>query len=148
VTPSLTAFSAEQAGAVTPERTTTQPLEAEAYLDSTWGRQVRLPSIENAQLQGVGRLRAPGNTEIPVVLYADDQEARIAAFVYSYVLLDRLDGTVTLDTQVRSQLAQRNQLVADGKATGPGLLWRDRANIFVVVSSSLPPDTLRARVQP
>jgi len=148
VTPSLTAFSAEQAGAVTPERTTTQPLEAEAYLDSTWGRQVRLPSIENAQLQGVGRLRAPGNTEIPVVLYADDQEARIAAFVYSYALLDRLDGTVTLDTQVRSQLAQRNQLVADGKATGPGLLWRDRANIFVVVSPSLPPDTLRARVQP
>ena len=146
--PTLTAFSAEQAGAVTTERATTQPAEAEAYLDSTWGRQVRLPSIENAQLQGVGRLRAPGNTEIPVVLYADDQEARIAAFVYSYALLDRLDGTVTLDTQVRSQLAQRNQLVADGKATGPGLLWRDRANIFVVVSPSLPPDTLRARVQP
>ena len=46
VTPSLTAFSAEQAGAVTPERTTTQPLEAEAYLDSTWGRPAtpRFPS--------------------------------------------------------------------------------------------------------
>ena len=146
--PSLTAFSAEQAGGVPTALTTTQPGEAEAYLDSTWGRQVRLPSIENAQLQGVGRLRAAGNTEIPVVLYTDDEGARIAAFVYSYALVDRLRGTAALDTQVRARLAQHNQLVADGPAAGPGLLWRDRANIFVVVSSSLSPDTLRARVQP
>ena len=145
--PTLTAFSAGQAGAVTTELATTQPAEAEAYLDSTWGRQVRLPSIANAQLQGVGQLRASGNTEIPVVLYTDD-DARIAAFVYSYALVDRLDDTATLDTQVRSQLAQRNQFVADGQTAGPGLLWRDRANIFVVVSPTLSSDTLRARVQP
>ncbi len=144
----LTAFSAEQAGAVTTERATTQPAEAEAYLDSTWGRRVRLPSIESAQLRGVGRLRAAGNTEIPVVLYTGEEEARIAAFVYSYALIDRLDDTATLNTQVRSQLAQRNRLVADGQAAGPGLLWRNRANIFVVVSPSLSPDALRARVQP
>ncbi len=122
--------------------------EAEAYLDSTWGRRVRLPSIESAQLRGVGRLRAAGNTEIPVVLYTGEEEARIAAFVYSYALIDRLDDTATLNTQVRSQLAQRNRLVADGQAAGPGLLWRNRANIFVVVSPSLSPDALRARVQP
>ena len=146
--PTLTAFSAEQAGAVTTERATTQPAEAEAYLDSTWGRRVRLPSIESAQLRGVGRLRAAGNTEIPVVLYTGEEEARIAAFVYSYALIDRLDDTATLNTQVRSQLAQRNRLVADGQAAGPGLLWRNRANIFVVVSPSLSPDALRARVQP
>jgi len=146
--PTLTAFSAEQAGAVATELTTTQPAEAEAYLDSTWGRQVRLPSIENAQLQGIGQLRAAGNTEIPVVLYTGEEDARIAAFVYSYALVDRLDGTATLDPQVRSQLAQRKQLVAGGSAAGPGLLWRDRANIFVVVSPSLSSDALRARVQP
>ncbi len=108
---------------------------------------MRLPSIESAQLRGVGRLRAAGNTEIPVVLYTGE-EARIAAFVYSYALIDRLDDTATLNTQVRSQLAQRNRLVADGQAAGPGLLWRNRANIFVVVSPSLSPDALRARVQP
>ncbi|WP_263791194.1 hypothetical protein [Salinibacter sp.] len=146
--PTLTAFSAEQTGAVTIERATAQPAEAEAYLDSTWGRRVRLPSIEGAQLRGVGRLQAAGNTEIPVVLYTGDEGARIAAFVYSYALIDRLDDTATLNTQVRSQLAQRNQLVANGQAAGPGLLWRNRANIFVVVSPSLSPGTLRARVQP
>ena len=146
--PTLTAFSAEQVGAVTTERAITQPAEAEAYLDSTSGRRVRLPSIENAQLQGVGQLRTAGNIEVPVVLYTGDEEARIAAFVYSYALVDRLDGTATLNTRVRSQLAQRDRLVANSQAAGPGLLWRDQANIFVVVSPSLSPDALRARVQP
>lgn len=147
--PSLVAFSAEQTGAVTTELTTSQPDEAEAYLDSTWDRQVRLPTIDRAQLQGVGRLQAAGDTEIPVVLYADaDEGSRIAAFVYSYALVDRLENTTTLDTQIRAQLAQRNHLVADEQTSATGLLWRDRATIFVVVSPSLSPDTLRARVQP
>ncbi|WP_103026840.1 hypothetical protein [Salinibacter altiplanensis] len=146
--PSLTAFSAEQVGAVTPERTTTQPAAAEAYLDSTWGRRVRLPSIEDTQVQGVGRLRATDNAEIPVVLYTGGKGAQIAAFVYSYALLDRLDGTARLDAQLRGQLTQRNRLVADEQPSGNGLLWRDRATVFVVVSPTLAPDTLRARVQP
>ena len=146
--PSLVAFSAGQAGAVTTELTTTQPAEVEAYLDSTRDRHVRLPTIDGARLQGVGHLQTGDSSEIPVVLYTDDDGARIAAFVYSYALVDQLDDATTLDAQIRAQLAQRDRLVADDPSSGAGLLWRDRANIFVVVSPALSPDTLRARVQP
>lgn len=147
--PGLVAFSAEQTGAVTTERALTQPSAVEAYLDSTRGRQVRLPAIEGAELEGVGKLRANGDTEIPVVLYADTEDgSRVAAFVYSYALIDRLENATALDTQIRARLAEAHQLVADDKASTTGVLWRDRANIFVVVSPSLSPEALRTRVQP
>lgn len=147
--PGLVDFSAEQAGAVTAERAIDEGAEAEAYLDSTWGRQVQLPTIDGARLQGVGRLRTADDIEIPVVLYVDAEGgSRIAAFVYSYALVDRLDDATTLDTQVRAQLAQRDRLIADDQSSEAGLLWRDRANIFVVVSPAFSPDSLRTRVQP
>jgi hypothetical protein len=147
--PSLVAFSAEQAGAVTTERATARRARAEAYLDSTWGRQIRLPSIEAAQLEGIGRLQAPGNTEVPVAVYSNAEDGRrIAVFLYNYALVDRLDGAAKLDTQVRTALGQRNQLVTAEQASPAGLLWRDGANIFVVVAPSLSVDSLRARVTP
>ena len=147
--PSLVAFSAGQAGAVTTERATSRRAEAEAHLDSTWGREIRLPTIEDAQLEGVGRLQATGNTEVPVAVYANTADgARIAVFLYNYALADRLDGAATLDTQVRTALGQRNQLVTTEHSPPAGLLWRDGANIFVVVAPSLSTDSLRARVRP
>lgn len=147
--PSLVAFSAGQAGAVTTERTTSRRAAAEAYLDSTWDRQLQLPTIEVAQLEGIGRLQAAGNTEVPVAVYANTEDGtRITVFLYNYALVDRLDGAATLDTRVRTALGQRNQLVTTEQTSPAGLLWRDGADIFVVVAPNLSTDSLRTRVTP
>jgi hypothetical protein len=147
--PSLVAFSAGQASAVTTERTTSRRDAAEAYLDSTWDRQLQLPTIEAAQLEGIGRLQAAGNTEIPVAVYANTEDGtRIAVFLYNYALVDQLDGAATLDTRVRTALGQRNQLVTTEQTSPAVLLWRDGADIFVVVAPNLSTDSLRTRVTP
>ena len=147
--PSLVAFSAGQASAVTTERTTSRRDAAEAYLDSTWDRQLQLPTIEAAQLEGIGRLQAAGNAEIPVAVYANTEDGtRIAVFLYNYALVDQLDGAATLDARVRTALGQRNQLVTTEQTSPAVLLWRDGADIFVVVAPNLSTDSLRARVTP
>jgi len=87
--------------------------------------------------------------EVPVAVYADtEDDTRIAAFLYNYALVDRLDGAATLGTRVRSALGQRNDLVSAEQSSPAGLLWRDRSTIFVVVAPGLSTDALRARVQP
>ena len=146
---SLVAFSAEQARAVTPELKSKDQAEAEAFVESTWGRRIQVPSIEDARLQGVGRARTDGGAEIPVLLYANAGDStRIATFAYSYALVDQIEATATLDAPVRKALARRNHLVADTEASHTGLLWRDRDDIFVVVAPSTSADSLRTRLRP
>lgn len=145
---SLVAFSAERAPSVALEQRTTDRSEAKRYVESTWGRQIEVPTLTDAQLQGIGRVRSEG-TEIPVFLYANPGNTpRIAIFAYSYALVDRMAATATLDTQVRAELARRNQLVVHTDTSAEGLLWRDRDDIFVAVASSMSTDSLRARLQP
>lgn len=145
---SLVAFSAERAQSVVPERRTTDRSEAARYVESTWGRQIELPRLTDAKLQGVGRVRSEG-ADVPVFLYTTaGNEGDIAIFAYSYALVDRMAATATLDTQVRSELARRNQLVAHADASAEGLLWRDRDDIFIAVAPSLSTDSLRARLRP
>jgi len=146
---SLVAFSAERADAVALDKTTRDRSEAQAYLKSTWDRQIRLPTVKGARLRGVGRVRTAGDVQIPVVLYADSADgARIATFAYNYALVGRIGDTVTLDTEIRDALARRNRLVSDEQTETQGLLWRDRDDIFVTVAPSLPADSLRARLRP
>lgn len=146
---SLIAFSAEQAGSVAPDVRTSNRAKAKAYVESTWERRIQVPAIEGAQLQGVGRIRTGDDTEIPVFLYTErDDSSRIATFAYSYALVDQIESTVTLATGIREALAQRNHPVAPEHASGTGLLWRDRDDIFVVVAPSIPADSLRSRVRP
>lgn len=145
---SLITFSAERAGEVTPDLTTSNRSEAEAYVESTWNRQTRLPEIERTRLRGIGRVRASG-AEIPVLLYADTADStRIATFVYNYALIDQLADTATLDSRTREALAQRKHLVAEEQESEAGILWRERADIFVTVAPSIPADSLRTRLRP
>lgn len=147
--PSLVAFSAERAGAIRPDLTTSSRSEAEAYVESTWNRQIQLPAVEGARVQGVGQVRPAEDVEIPVLIYADTiDDTRIATFAYSYALADRIEDTATLDTGIRDALARRNRLVSNEQPGARGLLWRDRDDIFVAIAPSLPPDSLRSRLQP
>lgn len=149
-TTSLVAFSAERAATVAPELISSSPDEVKAFVESTWDRQIRIPQIKGARLQGVGRLSGSSDTEVPVLLYADMSDStRIAAFVYSYALIDRLEDKATLPPDLRDALAQPRHLVSGGQSKETGLLWRDREDIFVVVAPpSFPADSLRSQLQP
>jgi hypothetical protein len=145
---SLVAFSTERAFSVTPELRTSSRSEAEAYVRSTWRRQIQIPRIRGTQLQGVGRVRT-NDVEIPVLLYADtDDSTRIATFAYNYALVNQLGATATLNPRLRRELARPGQLVAQAEASSEGLLWRDRDDIYVAVAPSIATDSLRARLQP
>lgn len=143
--PSLVAFSAQRTDSVQFKLKTNTHSEAEAYVQSTWNRRVTLPSIENAELQGVGQLRISGSLEVPVFLYADENDPRITIFAYSYALLDRIQGRASLEERLRSKLAQSKHLVTHRNAAHQGILWRDQDDIFVAVTSSIPVDSLDLR---
>lgn len=144
---SLGAFSAQHADAVTPEYETSRRSDAESFVDSTWNRRVTVPSFGGAALQGVGRVRTNGAVDIPVYLYTADT-ATIATFAYSYAVVDQLEDEATLSTPLRTALAEGHRPVTDEEESGKALLWRDRDDIFVAVSPSLPADSLRTRLQP
>ncbi len=145
----LVAFSASHAESVASKQTTSTRADAEAYIGSTWNRSVRVPTIAGAPLQGVGQMPVEGGPDVPVLLYSDSTtDARIAAFVYSYALVDQIKGTATLNTQVRSKLSRPDEPVVQTEDASKALLWRTRDDIFVVVSPTLPADSLRPRIRP
>lgn len=148
--PDLISFSAAQAPGLSVAKPTSSAGAAETHIASTWNRRVRVPTIAGAALQGVGRVAAEnGGPGVPVLLYSDSTtSARIAAFVYTYALVDDLQAAAPLNTQVRSQLAERNRPVAQTRDSASGLLWRNRDDIFVAVSPSLSADSLRPRLRP
>jgi hypothetical protein len=145
---SLVAFSAEQADSVTPVHETNTRSEATAFVDSAWNRRVAVPTIDGAELKGVGRVRATDDTEIPIFVHTDGN-TRFTTFVYSYALLRRIESEATLSPEIRDALAEAHQVMdADGETPKRGLLWRDRDDIFVTVAPTLSPDSLRARLRP
>lgn len=147
--PNLVAFSAQRAPSVSPRLTTKSPSKATAYVESTWDRQVPVPEVRGATLRGVGQLRAAGSVEVPVFLYNNtNPKARVAIFAYSYALVDRLGTAATLSTSIRDSLAPSKHLVSHESDGRGGLLWRNRDDIFVAVSPTLPPDSLRGRLNP
>lgn len=144
--PSLVAFSAQRADSVQPALTTHSASEAKAYVASTWNRRVAVPSIGGIQLRGVGRLRVENGVEIPTFLYADpDDTSRVAIFAYSYALLDRMEAQATLGTRLREELAHSKHLVTHQNSMQGGILWRHQDDIFVAVTPTAPPESLRLR---
>lgn len=143
--PSLTSYSAQQAGAVQVQQSLNRPQEVQAYVNSTWNRQITVPTIEGASLLGVGRLRAAKGVEVPTLLYRDAEGgAPITIFVYSYALVDRMENQASLSTALRTELAESQQLDAEEE----GVLWRHEDDIYVAVPSSATAGSLRDRLQP
>lgn len=146
--PTLSAFSEQHLPAVELARATQRPAEIQAFVRTTWNRRVTLPSLSNAVLRGVGRLRLGSNVDVPVFLYDDASGAgRIAVFAYTYALVDRLDEKVRLTRDHREALARARQFVTVQDSANSGLLWRHEDDIFVAVAPSLDPETLRNRIQ-
>lgn len=145
---SLLPFLATQATTVSLDTPLTSRTDAEAYIASTWARRVQLPALAHASLAGVGRVMLPSDLPVPVALYRDSSTTgRIAAFAYSYALATR-SGSSPLSTEIRKALAPHKQPIRHTQSSATGLLWRNRDDIFIVLSPTVPVDSLRSRLRP
>lgn len=146
--PTLSTFSEQHLPAVELALETQQPAEIQAFVQTTWNRQVTLPSVSDAPLRGVGRLRLAPTVDVPVFLFDDASgDGRIAVFAYTYALVDRLAQEVRLNRDHREALARNRQFVTVQDSSESGLLWRQQDDIFVAVAPSLDPEALRNRIQ-
>lgn len=147
--PSLVDLSARQANSIRPQLESSDPTELETYVQQTWNRRVSVPTIEQAQLQGIGRFHVTDEVEVPVFLYSDSADSsRLAAFAYSYALLDRLGPQTALDANLRSQLAKNEEMLERQTEDRGVVLWRHRDDIFIAVSPSHDSARLHDRIQP
>lgn len=122
--------------------------EATAYIQEEWNRQVAVPTIQGATLTGVGRMADVEDVDIPTLLYIDDETGeRIVAYAYNYALLDKMGSRATLGRELRAKLAANDSILPKRQSGQAVVLWRQRDEIFVLVSPTEDPATLRSRIQ-
>lgn len=128
---------------------TSSPDTAAAHLQRTWNRQIRLPTLQEATLQGLGRLSLSDSAAVPVLLYTDAESNRqIATYAFNYALLDQSHTHVVLDRTLRTDLATPDTLLAQTHSNHGVVLWRNRDDIFVAVAPQMTAQTLRSRIAP
>ncbi len=145
--PSVVELSVQRAPNVPVAIETQDPTEAAAFIRQTWGRRVKVPAIEAASLQGVGRMSLSPDVEVPALLYAGNDGTDIIALAFNYALVDQLGSQATLAREVRSQLAANDSLLTEQRNDRAVVVWRQRDDIFVVVAPNAEAATLRSRIQ-
>lgn len=145
---SVVDLSADRADRVEVTLETNTPSRASAYLQQSFDRRVSVPEIDGASLQGVGRLPLSMGTDVPALLYADDEAGtQIVALAFNYALMDQLGDQATLDQDHRTRLTTNETLLSEQRGDQAVLLWRQRDDIFVVVAPNLQADSLRSRIR-
>jgi DNA-directed RNA polymerase specialized sigma24 family protein len=145
---SIVDLSVQRAAEVEVTQQTENARRASAFIQTEWERRVSVPDIEGASLQGVGLLSLSMGTDVPALLYADDEtESQIVALVFNYALLNQLGKAATLAQNYRSKLATNESLLTEQRSDRGVVLWRQRDDIFVAVAPNLRADTLRARIR-
>ena len=119
---------------------------AAEYVRRVWNRELAVPSITDASLQGIGEATW-ADQSVPVLLYTDTRtDRRIAVYAFNYALVDQLDSLAVLTRKVRTQLASAQSPLLR-RQSGQGVaLWRQRDDIFVLVAPGLTETTLRSRL--
>lgn len=139
--------SVQQASSLQAIHSTDAPADAATYIRDTWNRHVSVPSIEGAPLDGVAHVPIGNDAEVPALLYRDEESGdQIVTYVYNYALLDRLGDQTTLDRSLRTKLAANESLLSQQHENRAVVLWRQRANIFLVVAPNADEEALRARI--
>lgn len=145
---SVVELSADRADRVEETLETNAPSRASAFIRQSFDRRLRVPEIDGASLRGVGRLALSMGTDVPALLYADDETGtHITALAYNYALMDQLGDQATLDRDHRTRLATNETLVSEQRGNRAILLWRQRDDIFVIVAPGLQADSLRSRIR-
>lgn len=142
-------LAARHAATLDATHKTNSPDEAAAYIERTWNRQVGIPSLTKASLHGVGRFALSDSSTVPVLLYTDsDADHPIAAYIFSYALLDQTNDQVRLPSSLRAELVTPDSLFSPSVSDHNVVLWRQRDDIFVVAAPSTSSPALRSRINP
>lgn len=142
----LIVLSAQQADTVNPILTTTNPGQAEAFVQEQLQWRLTLPSIEGATLHGVGILDITSGASVPVFLYQDDgTEASITLYAYTYALLNRNQDQIQLAPDILRQIETDRHFDLHDLGEQKVLVWRSRDDIFVAVTTT-DAATLRERI--
>lgn len=134
-----------------------QTQDADSVADrirTEFGRRLRVPRIQQAGVSGVGVLDL-GPVAVPVILYADSTVAQsplpvIKTLVYSYALIDNLDGMADLDPELRRGLETADSVMVRTAGDARVALWRNADDVFVTIATNMDGDaeTLGERVEP
>ena len=138
--PDALARSVEAAGNLRLLLRTSEPAEARQFIREEFGWRVGVPTFDAVALTGVAIAQAAAAVEVPVFLYADEEERNVAVFAYSYALLDQVPDRLRLSSDDYDELAEGVPVIRSTD-NGDVILWRDRDDIYVAVTD-LPPDAL------
>lgn len=142
----LIELSVQQADRAQPAVSTRDPDEAQRYLRDQTGRTLAIPTISHAHLVGAGTVDLTDQISVPTVFFADSTTGeRITTYVLDYALLDRAQDRLTLATDVRRTLEQERTVETRTIGARGVLLWRERADIYVAVTSGNA-DSLKSRM--
>lgn len=124
-----------------------RPDAAAEYIRRVWNRQLSIPSITDATLQGIGEA-SWADQSVPVLFYTDTRtDRRMAVYAFNYALLDQMDSLAVLTHEARTELASA-QTPLVRRQSGRGVaVWRQRDDIYVLVAPGLTESTLRSRLQ-
>lgn len=147
--PTLVQMTAEYAPEVSVTHATADPDAAQAYIEQTWNRRLSVPEIEEARLDGIGRLEILDAAEVPTLVYSvTDGSGRLVAYAFDYAVLDQLEGDITMERDLRTRLAANQSLVEHEHAEKTVVLWRHRDDVFVLVGPSSEGASLTSRIRP
>lgn len=123
---------------------TDDPLAAERFAFDHVGWRVALPQIDGLPLAGVGTREVVPGVTVPVFLYEQGDE-RAALYGFDYRLLDQASTRLRLDPDVLEQIEDDRHYEMHDLGSARALLWRDRDDILVLVTTGDAHD-LRARI--
>lgn len=151
---SLVDLSANRISRVQALAQTPNPDTVAARIRAEFGRRLRVPRIQQAGLSGMGVLDL-GPANVPAILYADSTVAQsprpvIKTLVYSYALIDNLEGMADLDPELRRGLETADSVMVRTSGDARLALWRNADDVFVTVATNTNGDAsdLGERIEP
>lgn len=122
---------------------TDSPDRVRQFVRDEFGWNVGVPVFADADLRGVGIAALAPAIEVPAFFYGDQRGRQSIVYSLSYALLDQVPDRVRLSRADYERLADDPSPRIHRIARQDVALWRDRADIFVLVSDGSPAEILQ-----
>jgi len=112
--------------------------QAADYVERTSGFLVAPPELPGLDLVGVGYADLSPQSSVPAFRYESADGAEAVVYVYDYVFLDEIRGSLTLGEAVYASLA--NDPAVDTRRADDAFFvtWRERAVVYTAVTTDEP----------
>ncbi len=145
----LLTLSASKAPKVETVLATTDPSEAEKFVQQQMRWRLTLPDIDQSEFTGVGISEIADDVRVPVFLYRDNMDAEsefITLYAFTYALLDEYPDRIQLQGDILEAITREEQFdLRDLNENQKFVIWRKRDDIFMAVTS-IDPEALRDRI--